>query len=40
MWFMQFSCYKTINRIAPCGEVQCGVLSLAVRCDFAILQVG
>ena len=37
--FVWLSYYKTINRIAPCGEVRCGVLLLMVRCGFTILQV-
>ena len=35
---MRFSYYKTANRTAPCGVVRCGVLLLAVRCGYAILQ--
>ena len=29
--FVQFSYYKTANRTAPCGVVQCDALLLAVR---------
>ena len=29
MRFVRFSYYKTTNRIAPCGMMQCG----AVRCN-------
>ena len=32
MQFVRFSYYKTANRTAPCGVVQCGVILLAVWC--------
>ena len=37
MRFVRFSYYKTANRTAPCGVVQCGAILLAVRCGYAIL---
>ena len=36
--FVRFSYYKTANRTAPCGVVQCGALLLAVRYGYAILR--
>ena len=35
---MQFSYYKTANRTAPCGLVQCSARLLAVRCSYVILR--
>ena len=39
MRFVQFSYYKTANRNVPCGVMRCGILLLAVRCSYTILQV-
>ena len=38
MRFVRFSYYKTANRTAPCGLVQCSARLLAVRCSYAILR--
>ena len=35
---MRFSYYKTANRTAPCGVVQCDAILLAVRCGYIILR--
>ena len=35
---VQFSYYKTANRIETCGVVRCGALLLVMRCGYAILR--
>ena len=35
---VQFSYYKTANRITTCGVVQCGAILLAVQCGYTILR--
>ena len=35
---MRFSYYKTVNRTAPCGVVQCDAILLTVRCGYSILR--
>ena len=32
MRFVRFSYYKTANRIAPCGVVQCGAVWCTITC--------
>ena len=38
MRFVRFSYYKIANYTVPCGVVRCGVILLAIRCNYAILR--